>query len=70
MISIFQYQIWKEFSEVTDRCVTSKLRIYHTTSRRYRSVWHLSYCKWAEQNCPSDVSQYLGMTFLINQSRI
>ncbi|KAG4069842.1 hypothetical protein HA402_009549 [Bradysia odoriphaga] len=55
-----QYQIWKEFSEVTDRCITSKLRIYHTVARRYRSVWHLNYCEWGEQNCPKNFSHFLG----------
>lgn len=54
------YQVWQEFSQSTGRCVTSKLRIYHTQSRRYRSVWHLRYSNWAEQNCPPDVEHFLG----------
>lgn len=55
-----QYQVWQEFSQVTDRCITSKLRLYHTASRRYRSVWHLNYSEWVEQNCPKDVGHFLG----------
>uniref|UniRef100_A0A182PCG7 protein-tyrosine-phosphatase n=1 Tax=Anopheles epiroticus TaxID=199890 RepID=A0A182PCG7_9DIPT len=55
-----QYQVWREFSQETDRCTTSKLRVYHTQSRRYRSVWHISYTEWADQNCPGDVGHFLG----------
>ena len=54
------YQVWQEFSQNTGRCITSKLRIYHAQSRRYRSVWHLKYVNWAEQNCPPDVEHFLG----------
>lgn len=65
-----QYQIWQEFSQVTERCITSKLRIYHTQSRRYRSVWHLRYCEWVEQNCPKDVGQFSGRSneFLVRRT--
>lgn len=55
-----QYQVFQEFSQNTGRCITSKLRLYHTQSRRYRSVWHLKYTNWAEQNCPPDVEHFLG----------
>lgn len=58
-----QYQVWQEFSQVTDRCITSKLRLYHTASRRYRSVWHLNYSEWVDQNCPRDVAHFLGERF-------
>lgn len=60
MITRFQYQVWREFSQESDRCTTSKLRVYHTQSRRYRSVWHISYNKWGDQNCPSNVGHFLG----------
>lgn len=55
-----QYQVFQEFSQNTGRCITSKLRLHHTQSRRTRSVWHLKYDNWAEQNCPSDVEHFLG----------
>lgn len=55
-----QYQVYQEFSQSTGRCVTSKLRIFHAPSKRYRSVWHLKYTNWAEQNCPPDVEHFLG----------
>lgn len=57
-----QYQVYQEFSQSTGRCVTSKLRIFHAPSKRYRSVWHLKYTNWAEQNCPPDVEHFLGKT--------
>lgn len=57
-----QYQVFQEFSQSTGRCVTSKLRIFHAPSKRYRSVWHLKYTNWAEQNCPPDVEHFLGKT--------
>lgn len=60
-IDVGQFQVWQEFSQNMGRCVTSKLRIYHTQSRRYRSVWHLKYMNWGEQNCPSDVEHFLGI---------
>ncbi|XP_063701714.1 tyrosine-protein phosphatase non-receptor type 21 [Culicoides brevitarsis] len=54
-----QYQVWREFSQQSDVCTTSKLRVYHTQTRRYRSVWHLMYNNWGDQNCPKDVNHYL-----------
>lgn len=57
-----QYQVFQEFTQNTGRCQTSKFRLYHTQSRRYRSVWHLKYNDWAEQNCPLDVEHFLGET--------
>ncbi|XP_053662409.1 tyrosine-protein phosphatase non-receptor type 14 [Anopheles marshallii] len=65
-----QYQVWREFSQETDRCTTSKLRVYHTQSRRYRSVWHLSYTEWADQNCPGDVGHFLGFLEELNSVRL
>ncbi|XP_058058143.1 tyrosine-protein phosphatase non-receptor type 14 [Anopheles bellator] len=65
-----QYQVWREFSQETDRCTTSKLRVYHTQSRRYRSVWHLSYTEWADQNCPADVGHFLGFLEELNSVRL
>lgn len=62
-----QYQVWQEFSQNTGRCVTSKLRVYHAQSRRYRSVWHLKYSNWAEQNCPPDVEHFLGNFLMMDQ---
>lgn len=55
-----QYQVYQEFSQSTGRCVTSKLRLFHAPSKRYRSVWHLKYTNWADQNCPPDVEHFLG----------
>lgn len=55
-----QYQLYQEFSQNAGRCTTSKLRLFHTSSKRYRSVWHLKYSKWAEQNCPPEVEHFLG----------
>ncbi|XP_061509676.1 tyrosine-protein phosphatase non-receptor type 21 isoform X1 [Anopheles gambiae] len=65
-----QYQVWREFSQETDRCTTSKLRVYHTQSRRYRSVWHISYTEWADQNCPGDVGHFLGFLEELNSVRL
>lgn len=57
--SFFQYQVWREFSQESEVCTTSKLRVYHTQSRRYRAVWHLLYNNWGDQNCPKDVNHFL-----------
>ncbi|XP_065080475.1 tyrosine-protein phosphatase non-receptor type 21 isoform X1 [Ochlerotatus camptorhynchus] len=65
-----QYQVWREFSQESDRCTTSKLRVYHTQSRRYRSVWHISYNKWGDQNCPSNVGHFLGFLEELNSVRL
>lgn len=65
-----QYQVWREFSQETDRCTTSKLRVYHTQSRRYRSVWHISYNEWGDQNCPRDVGHFLGFLEELNSVRL
>lgn len=55
-----QYHVYQEFSQDTGRCITSKLRLFHAQSKRYRSVWHLKYTNWAEQNCPPEVEHFLG----------
>lgn len=39
---------------------TSKLRINHTQSRRYRSVWHICWNDFDDQMCPKYVSGFLG----------
>lgn len=65
-----QFQIYQEFSQTTDRCITSKLRLFHLQSRRYRSVWHLNYSEWAEQNCPRDVGHFLGFLEELNSVRM
>ncbi|XP_055546837.1 tyrosine-protein phosphatase non-receptor type 14 isoform X1 [Wyeomyia smithii] len=65
-----QYQVWREFSQETDRCTTSKLRVYHTQSRRYRSVWHIAYNEWGDQNCPRDVGHFLGFLEELNSVRL
>ncbi|XP_058452379.1 tyrosine-protein phosphatase non-receptor type 21 isoform X2 [Malaya genurostris] len=65
-----QYQVWREFSQETDRCTTSKLRVYHTQSRRYRSVWHISYNEWGNHNCPRDVGHFLGFLEELNSVRL
>ncbi|XP_062705840.1 tyrosine-protein phosphatase non-receptor type 21 isoform X2 [Aedes albopictus] len=65
-----QYQVWREFSQESDRCTTSKLRVYHTQSRRYRSVWHISYNEWGDQNCPSSVGHFLGFLEELNSVRL
>lgn len=66
----FQFQVYQEFSQTTDRCVTSKLRLYHVQSRRYRSVWHLSYSEWKEQNCPRDVGHFLDFLEELSSVRL
>lgn len=65
-----QFQVYQEFSQTTDRCVTSKLRLFHVQSRRYRSVWHLNYTDWAEQNCPRDVNHFLDFLEELNSVRM
>lgn len=65
-----QFQVYQEFSQTTDRCVTSKLRLYHVQSRRYRSVWHLSYSEWKEQNCPRDVGHFLDFLEELSSVRL
>ncbi|CAG9858770.1 unnamed protein product [Phyllotreta striolata] len=55
------YQIWWEFSQKTGHCVTSKVRLCHVASRRYRTIWHLHYTDWGDQwGCPNSVSHFLG----------
>ncbi|CAG9838149.1 unnamed protein product [Diabrotica balteata] len=54
------YQIWWEFSQKTGHCVTSKVRLCHVASRRYRTIWHLHYTDWGDQGCPNSVAHFLG----------
>ncbi|KAG5890416.1 hypothetical protein JTB14_017637 [Gonioctena quinquepunctata] len=54
------YQIWWEFSQKTGHCVTSKVRLCHVSSRRYRTIWHLHYTDWGDQGCPNSIAHFLG----------
>nr|XP_022905804.1 tyrosine-protein phosphatase non-receptor type 21 [Onthophagus taurus]XP_022905805.1 tyrosine-protein phosphatase non-receptor type 21 [Onthophagus taurus] len=54
------YQVWWEFSQKTGHCITSKVRLCHVTSRRYRTLWHLHYTDWGDQGCPHSVAHFLG----------
>lgn len=54
------YQVWWEFSQKTGHCVTSKVRLCHVASRRYRTIWHLHYTDWGDQGCPNSVAHFLG----------
>lgn len=54
------FQVWWEFSQKTGYCVTSKIRLCHVASRRYRTIWHLHYSEWGEQGCPHSASHFLG----------
>ncbi|XP_016971971.1 tyrosine-protein phosphatase non-receptor type 21 isoform X2 [Drosophila rhopaloa] len=65
-----QFQVYQEFSQTTDRCTTIKLRLYHVSSRRYRSVWYLQYADWVEQNCPRDVNHFLDFLEELNSVRL
>ncbi|XP_070492257.1 tyrosine-protein phosphatase non-receptor type 14 [Chironomus tepperi] len=65
-----QYQVWREFSQETNGITTSKLRIYHTQSRRYRSVWHVAFYEFNEQNYPKDLSQFLKFLEELNSVRL
>ncbi|XP_025414894.1 tyrosine-protein phosphatase non-receptor type 21 [Sipha flava] len=55
-----EYHVWLQFTQETGHCVTSKLKLQHNSSRRSRSVWHLRYNQWIDQDCPADVSHFLG----------
>lgn len=69
-----EYQVWWEFSQKTGHCITSKVRLCHVTSRRYRTLWHLHYTDWGEpkatptngnagisdKDCPQSVAHALG----------
>ncbi|KAK9884942.1 hypothetical protein WA026_009178 [Henosepilachna vigintioctopunctata] len=54
------FQVWWEFSQTTGHCVTSKIRLCHVSSRRYRILWHLHYSDWGDQGCPHFVAHFLG----------
>lgn len=57
---IGDFQVWRQFSQETGHCITTKLRLYHSSSRRVRGVWHLQYMEWGEQGCPLSVGHFLG----------
>lgn len=56
----FQFQIWSQFSQETGHCVTTKLRVFHSSTRRVRGIWHLQYNEWINDGCPKDVAHFLG----------
>ncbi|PSN40910.1 hypothetical protein C0J52_12454 [Blattella germanica] len=53
-------EVWRQFTQETGHCITTKLRLYHTPSRRVRGVWHLLYLEWGDQGCPHNVGHFLG----------
>jgi len=55
-----QFQVWREFSQETGHCLTSRLRLVNSDSRRSRSIWHLQYCAWGDHGCPSSPAHFLG----------
>lgn len=55
-----EYQVWWEFSQKTGQCITSKIKLCHVASRRYRTIWHLNYIDWGAQGCPNSVAHFLG----------
>ncbi|XP_044258039.1 tyrosine-protein phosphatase non-receptor type 21 [Tribolium madens] len=55
-----EYQVWWQFSQHSGNCVTSKVRLCHVTSRRYRTLWHMHYTDWGDQGCPHSVPHFLG----------
>ncbi|XP_046668249.1 tyrosine-protein phosphatase non-receptor type 21 isoform X2 [Homalodisca vitripennis] len=55
-----EFEVYRQLSQETGHCVTSKLRLYHSPSRRSRGVWHLQYSEWGDQGCPNTVSHFLG----------
>lgn len=65
-----QYQIWKEFSQETGHCLTSRLRVCHTTARRSRAIWHLQYTDWGEHGCPTSPAHFLGFLEELNSVRL
>jgi len=52
--------VWRQFSQETGHCITTKLQLYHTSSHRGRGVWHLQYLEWGDQGCPHNVGHFLG----------
>ncbi|XP_064212238.1 tyrosine-protein phosphatase non-receptor type 21 [Tribolium castaneum] len=55
-----EFQVWWQFSQNSGNCVTSKVRLCHVTSRRYRTLWHMHYTDWGDQGCPHSVPHFLG----------
>lgn len=56
-----QFQVWSQFSQETGHCITTKLRVFHSSSRRVRGIWHLQYTEWVNDGCPKDVAHFLGI---------
>ncbi|KAL0275461.1 UNVERIFIED_CONTAM: hypothetical protein PYX00_003298 [Menopon gallinae] len=69
-LQLGEYQIWKEFSQETGHCLTSRLRVSHTTARRSRSIWHLQYTDWGEHGCPASPAHFLGFLEELNSVRL
>ncbi|KAJ9582474.1 hypothetical protein L9F63_003167, partial [Diploptera punctata] len=59
-LEVGEFQVWRQFTQETGHCVTTKLRLYHTSSRRVRGIWHLQYLEWGDQGCPHNVGHFLG----------
>ncbi|XP_063225747.1 tyrosine-protein phosphatase non-receptor type 14 isoform X2 [Bacillus rossius redtenbacheri] len=59
-LELGEFQVWRQFSQETGHCVTTRLRLYHVPSCRMRAVWHLQYSEWGDQGCPPSVGHFLG----------
>ncbi|GFG28724.1 hypothetical protein Cfor_06005 [Coptotermes formosanus] len=68
-VEVGEFQVWRQFSQETGHCITTKLQLYHTSSRRGRGVWHLQYLEWGDQGCPHNVGHFLG-AFLFGMVQI
>ncbi|KAI5693613.1 hypothetical protein M8J75_002434 [Diaphorina citri] len=70
IIDVGEFRITKELSQETGHCVTSKLQLSHLSSKRHRSVWHLTYTNWnVTNNTPNSVSHFLGFLEEISSIR-
>ncbi|XP_069702508.1 tyrosine-protein phosphatase non-receptor type 14 [Periplaneta americana] len=68
-LEVGEFQVWRQFSQETGHCITTKLRLYHTSSRRVKGVWHLQYLEWGDQGCPHSVGHFLGFLEELNSVR-
>ncbi|XP_054272047.1 tyrosine-protein phosphatase non-receptor type 14 [Macrosteles quadrilineatus] len=55
-----ELEVYRQLSQETGHCVTSKLRLYHSPSHRSRGIWLLQYSEWGDHGCPTAVSHFLG----------
>lgn len=70
IIDVGEFRITKELSQETGHCVTCKLQLFHLSSKRHRSVWHLTYTNWnVTNNTPNSVSHFLGFLEEISSIR-